>query len=159
MRMINGAMSRAGHTRSISWARAAAESGAPRIRPITSSMLATAIARPTWMCALSRALVSIYLVRRVTTSSRKSRKARSMSLSVSVSGRPPFKAIILALQLDDDAHPVAIGFVPQISDAFDPFFPDEFSDPLDQGRLVDLVGDLADDQSLAIPAQLLDRDF
>ena len=100
MSVMSGAMSRAGHTRSISAVRAVAESGEVRMRRITSSMLATAIARPTWICALSRALVSRYLVRRVTTSSRKSRNARSMSVSVSISGRPPFSAIMLAPKLD-----------------------------------------------------------
>ncbi len=49
----------AGQSRSISAARAAAASGLARIRRITSSILATAIARPTSRCARSRALREI----------------------------------------------------------------------------------------------------
>ena len=48
----------AGQSRSISAARAAAASGLARISRITSSMLATAMARPTSRCARSRALPS-----------------------------------------------------------------------------------------------------
>ena len=105
-----------------------------------------------------------------------------MSVSVSISGRPPFSAIMLAPKLDcravnrqswfkhhvgdrvapqfdDDAHAVAIGLVAQIGDALDALLAHQFGDPLDQRRLVDLVGNLADDQRLAILAQLLDRDL
>ena len=44
-------MSPAGQSRAISAARAAAASGLARISRITSSMLATAMARPTSRCA------------------------------------------------------------------------------------------------------------
>ena len=65
----------------------------------------------------------------------------------------------VAPELDDDAHAVAIGFVAQVRDALDALLAHQLGDPLDQRRLVDLVGDLADDQRLAILAQLLDRDL
>jgi len=64
-----------------------------------------------------------------------------------------------APELDDDAHAVAIGFVAQIRDALDALLAHQLGDPLDQRRLVDLVGNLADDQRLAILAQLLDLDL
>ena len=47
MRAMGGAMSSAGQERPIRASRAAAASGEVRIRRITSSMLATAIANPT----------------------------------------------------------------------------------------------------------------
>ena len=65
----------------------------------------------------------------------------------------------VALDLDDDAHAVAVGLVAQIGDALDALLANEFRDALDQRRLVDLVGDLADDQRLAVLAQLFDRDL
>ena len=65
----------------------------------------------------------------------------------------------VAPELDDDAHAVAIGFVAQVRDALDALLAHQFGDPLDQRRLVDLIGDLGDDQRLAVLAQLLDRDF
>ena len=65
----------------------------------------------------------------------------------------------VALDLDDDAHAVAIGLVAQVGDALDALLANEFRDALDQRRLVDLIGDLVDDQRLAILAQLFDRDL
>ncbi len=65
----------------------------------------------------------------------------------------------VALELDDDAHAVAVGFVAQVGDALDALLAHQFGDPLDQRRLVDLIGDLGDDQRLAVLAQLLDRDL
>ena len=65
----------------------------------------------------------------------------------------------VALDLDDDAHAVAVGFVAQIRDALDALLANELCYALDQRRLVDLVGDLADDQRLAVLAQLFDRDL
>ena len=65
----------------------------------------------------------------------------------------------VAPELDDDAHTIAVGFVAQVRNAFDALLAHEFGDPLDQGRLVDLIGDLADDQRLAVLAQFLDRDL
>ena len=55
-----------------------------------------------------------------------------------------------ALQLDDDAHAVAIGFVAQIGNAFDRFLADQLGDPLEQARLVQLIRDFGDDDLLAI---------
>ena len=65
----------------------------------------------------------------------------------------------VALDLDDDAHAVAIGLVAQVGDTLDALLANEFSDAFDQRRLVDLVGDLADDQRFAVLAQLFDRDL
>ena len=44
-----------------------------------------------------------------------------------------------ALQLDDDPHAVAIGFVAQVGDALDGLLAHQIGDPLDQLRLVDLI--------------------
>ena len=67
----------------------------------------------------------------------------------------------VALELDHDPHAVAIGLVAKIRDALDALLAHEFGDLLDQRRLVDLVGDLVDDQGLAVLAlaQLFDRDL
>ena len=65
----------------------------------------------------------------------------------------------VAFDLDDDAHAVAIGLIAQVGDALDALLANELGYALDQRRLVDLVGDLADDQRLAILAQLFDRDL
>ena len=65
----------------------------------------------------------------------------------------------VALDLDDDAHAVAIGFVAQIGDAFDLLFADELRDLLDQRRLVHLIGDLVDDDRFALLAHDLDLGF
>ncbi len=86
----------AGHSRAIKASRASLASFEARISLITSSILATAMARPTSTWARSRALPSRCLVRRDTTSSRKAMKATSMSFSVISSGRPPSSATMLA---------------------------------------------------------------
>ncbi len=88
----SGTMSSAGQSRSMSAARAVAESGLVRMRRMTSSMLATATARPISRCARSRALASRKRLRRSTTSSRKARKTSSASFSPMVRGRPPSSA-------------------------------------------------------------------
>ena len=54
-----------------------------------------------------------------------------------------------ALQLDDDAHAVAIGLVAQVGDAFDRLLAHQLGDPLDQLRLVDLIRNLGDDDRTA----------
>ena len=59
-------------------------------------------------------------------------------------------ADLAALQLDDDPHAVAVGLVADVGDALDGLVADQVGDALDQLRLVDLVGDLADDDLLAI---------
>ena len=48
-------------------------------------------------------------------------------------------ADLAALQVDDDAHAVAIGFVADVGDAFDRLLAHQLGDALDQPRLVDLV--------------------
>src|SRR6185295_6354558 len=63
---------------------------------MNSSILATAMARPTSTWARSRALPSKNLVRRETTSSRNAMKAESRSFSVITSGRPPSSATMFA---------------------------------------------------------------
>ena len=63
-----------------------------------------------------------------------------------------------ALQLDDDAHALAIGLVAKIGNAFDGLFADQLGDLLDQPRLVHLVGNLGDDDRLLVALlRLLDR--
>ena len=174
----SGPMSLAGQSRAIICSRASAGLGAARIRRIMSSMLATATARPTNTCARSRDLVSRCLVRRLTTSSRKAVNEEIMSLRLSCSGRPPLIASMLApnerlqvgvapelvqhhvgngvaLQLDDDAHALAVGFVPDVGDALDPLLAHLLGDLLDQRLLDDLVGNGGDDQRLAVLADLL----
>ena len=48
-------------------------------------------------------------------------------------------------QLDDDAHTVAVRFVPQVADAVDLLVAGEGGDPFDEGGLVHLVGQLCND--------------
>src|SRR5690606_22705780 len=55
-----------------------------------------------------------------------------------------------ALQLDHDAHAIAVGLVPDVGDPFERLLAHEVGDALDQLRLVDLEGDGADDDRLAI---------
>ena len=54
-----------------------------------------------------------------------------------------------ALELDDDAHAVAVGLVANIGDVVDDLFVDQLGDALDQVGLVYLVRDLGDDDGLA----------
>ncbi|MHC2325876.1 hypothetical protein ACVI3S_003896 [Bradyrhizobium diazoefficiens] len=65
----------------------------------------------------------------------------------------------VALQFDDDAVAVAVGFIAQVADALDLLFLDQLGDALDHRRLVHLVGDLGDDERLALLADGLDRDL
>ena len=62
-----------------------------------------------------------------------------------------------ALDFDDDAHAVAVGFVAHVGDAFDLLVLHQFGDALDQARLVHLVGNFGDDDVLAVLADALDR--
>ena len=57
-----------------------------------------------------------------------------------------------ALELHDDAHALAVGLVAQLADAADFFILDQLGDALDQGRLVDLVGELGDHYLLVLRA-------
>ena len=61
----------------------------------------------------------------------------------------------LALQLDHDAHPVAVGLVPQVGDAFQLSLRHQLGDLGHQGRLVHCVGKLVDDDALASVGRLL----
>ena len=56
----------------------------------------------------------------------------------------------LALQLDDDAHAVAVGLVAQVGDALDALGADEVGDLLDERGLVRLVRQLGDDDLVAV---------
>src|SRR6185369_15105707 len=63
----------------------------------------------------------------------------------------------VALELDDHAHAVAIGFVAQVGDALDALLVHHLRDALDEARLVHLIGQLAhDDLRLAAIAAVLD---
>ena len=53
------------------------------------------------------------------------------------------------LELDDDAHALAVGLVADVGDALDLLVADQLGDLLDQPRLVDLVRDLGGDDRLA----------
>ena len=88
-------MSAAGQRRVISFSRASAASAEARMVRTISSTLETATARPHRIWLRSRAFFSSNAVRRATTSSRKVMKWLRKSRSISVSGRPPFKASIL----------------------------------------------------------------
>src|SRR6185437_11903665 len=62
----------------------------------------------------------------------------------------------VALQLDDDAHALAVALVAQVGDTLDQLLAHAFGDALHHARLVDLIGHLGDDDRLALFAQLLD---
>ena len=47
-----------------------------------------------------------------------------------------------ALQLDDDAHALAVRLVAQVGNALDRLLAHQIGDPFDQVRLVDLIRDL-----------------
>ena len=53
------------------------------------------------------------------------------------------------LEVDDDAHAVAVGLVADVGDALDALLAHQLGDLLDQLGLVDLVGDLGGDDRLA----------
>src|SRR5690606_41815135 len=52
---------------------------------------------------------------------------------------------------------LAVGLVAHVADALDALLAHHFHDPLDQGLLVDLIGQLGDDDGLAVLADRLDR--
>ena len=56
----------------------------------------------------------------------------------------------VALQLDDDAHSFAVGFVAQVGDAFNALVVNELGDFLEQARLVRHVRDFRHDDLLAL---------
>ena len=175
MSWISGSTSFAGQRRSISRSRAICGSFAERMSAITSSILATAIARPTNTCARSRALPSRNFVRRPTTSSRKAMKLGQDVLQpqqlraaavqrhhVHAEARLQRREAVelvqhhvgdrVALQLDDDADAVAVGLVADVGDALDPLVAHELGHLLLHRRLVHLIGDLGDDDRLALLA-------
>ena len=65
----------------------------------------------------------------------------------------------IALQFDDDAQALAVALVAQIGDALDQLLADGLGDALDQLRLVDLIGQLGEDDRVAVLADLLDMGF
>ncbi len=62
-----------------------------------------------------------------------------------------------ALELDDDAHAVAVALVAHVADVVDDFFVDQLGDALDELGLVDLVGNLGDDDRLFFLGQAFKR--
>ena len=62
----------------------------------------------------------------------------------------------VAAQLDDDAHPVLVGEVVDVGNALDPLQLDQFGDMLDEVGLVDLVGQLGDDDGVLAVVHRLD---
>ena len=58
--------------------------------------------------------------------------------------------LLAALQLEDDAHAVAVALVANFRNAFDLLFVDQRGGVFDEARLVDLIGNLGDDDVLAI---------
>ena len=60
-----------------------------------------------------------------------------------------------ALQLDDDAHAVAVALIADVADLLDDLLVHQFGDALDQPRLVHLVGNLGDDDGVAILVEVL----
>ena len=65
---------------------------------------------------------------------------------------------LAALQLDDDPHAAAVRLVAEVADALDGLAAHQLRDLLDQPGLVELVGDLGDDDRLPIAlSDVLDR--
>ena len=62
----------------------------------------------------------------------------------------------IALQLDDDAHALAAGFVPDVGDALDLLVAHQLGDALDQRFLVELERDRRHHDRLAVAANFLD---
>jgi len=59
--------------------------------------------------------------------------------------------ILATLEFDDHAHAVFVGLVAKLADAVQPLLFDELGNFFQQSRLVDLKGQLGDDDALAIP--------
>ena len=64
--------------------------------------------------------------------------------------------LLAALQLEDDAHAVAIAFVANLGNAFQPLLVHQAGGRFDQARLVHLVRNFGDDNCLAVLAELFD---
>src|SRR5215831_1921655 len=67
--------------------------------------------------------------------------------------------LFVALHLDHDAHAFAIAFVANVADAFDLLVLNQLSDVFDQAGFIHLIGQLGDDDVLAVFAALLDGSF
>ena len=65
--------------------------------------------------------------------------------------------LLAALQLDDDAHALAVAFVADIGDAVDLLRLRELGNALDQRGLVHLIGNFGDNDVFAVLAGFLDR--
>ena len=65
--------------------------------------------------------------------------------------------LLAALQFEHDAHAVAVALVADLGDALDLLLVHQGRGSLDQPRFVHLVGNLGDDDLLAVLAHLLDR--
>ncbi len=65
----------------------------------------------------------------------------------------------VALELDVDAHAVAVGLVAQVADPVDPLVLDQLGDLLEEARLVDLVRELGHDDRRPVALDLLERDL
>src|SRR5207248_11109972 len=61
-----------------------------------------------------------------------------------------------SLELDENAHAVAIGFVSHVGDVVDDFVIHQLCDALDQRGFVDLIRNLSDDDPLPSLRQVLD---
>src|SRR5262249_51215323 len=67
--------------------------------------------------------------------------------------------LLVAFQLEDNAHAFAIAFVANFGNAFDLFLIDQGGSMLDELGLVDLVGDFGDDNRFAILADFFGGSF
>src|SRR5258707_7462238 len=67
--------------------------------------------------------------------------------------------LFTALQLDDDAHAFARGFIAHVGDAFELFRLHQFGNALDQPRFVHLVRNFGDDDAFAVFSGLFDGGF
>src|SRR5262245_12140943 len=56
----------------------------------------------------------------------------------------------IALQLDDDTHAFAVRFIAKVRDAVKPFFLDQFGDLFNKLGLINLVGNLGDDDCVTL---------
>ena len=63
------------------------------------------------------------------------------------------------LELEDDAHALAVGFVAEVGDAVEDLVPDELGDAGDQGGLVDRIGNFGEDDLLAAGLHRLDDEL
>ncbi len=149
---------------------------------MTRSTSVIAMPSPSTISRCASACRSSKRQRRVTTSRAVLDEDASVSLRSSTSGRPltidevddaegrlhvgqPIELVEddlrehVLLQLDDEAHAVAIALVAHLGDPLDALLAHELGDLRVEARLVHLVGDLGDDDLLAIASarDLLDR--